>query len=326
MPEQLGDFVEFTLTNALTETQMIEGLKSLNHFFGTPLNPSALFLIAASKKMLEHAIPLPSELELSDTCGTGGDNKHLFNISSLAALTVVSCGLCVAKHGNRAVSGSFGSADFFEKIGIPIHKTPHASIESLNKNGFSFLFAPLYHPAMKHAAIARKKIGQRTIFNCLGPLINPSRPKHQTIGVYDEGLMRPMLEASVHLGVKNISIVHASDGSDEVATWCSTKVLHTKDSNLRQIQETIIEPKQFKIESPSIKMFQCNSPEDAMRMADQVIEGKKGKFVDLIALNAAITLWTAGAAKDIPSALEIARSHICKGDIAILLNQLKSNE
>lgn len=322
-PRDMQGFIRSILSGELSDQDILEGLKTSNDYFGSSLTPSEDFLVAASEIMLEFAVPFKNIHASSDTCGTGGDGKHLFNVSSLAALTVACCGFPVVKHGNRAVSGSFGSADFFEKIGIPIDLTPQEAWKNLEHTGFTFLFAPIYHPAMKHAARARKMIGTRTIFNCLGPLANPARPNCQTIGVFSESLMLPMLKASKQLGVGKISIVHSEDGADEVTTWSRTKILTCRDSDSDTPQETILEAQMLGIPTAEMSDFQCKSPDDALLFADRIISGKSGSATDLVSLNAAITIWTQTESISLKKAFDMAHAAITEKKIRDLIIQIQ---
>ncbi|MCA9397051.1 MAG: anthranilate phosphoribosyltransferase [Candidatus Omnitrophica bacterium] len=322
-PRDMQGFIRSLLTGVLNDQDILEGLKASNDYFGASLTPSEDFLVAASQIMLEFAVPFQAMHTSCDTCGTGGDGKHLFNISSLAALTVASCGFPVVKHGNRAVSGSFGSADFFEKIGIPIDLTPQDAQKTLEHSGFTFLFAPIYHPAMKYAAKARKMIGTRTIFNCLGPLANPARPNCQTIGVFSESLMLPMLKASKQLGVGKVSIVHSEDGADEVTTWCRTKILTSRDSDSGSPQEIILEVQELGIRAAEMSDFQCANPDDALSFADQILSGKTGKASDLVALNAAVTIWTQSESVTLKKAFDMAHAAIAEKKIRDLVAKIR---
>jgi anthranilate synthase/phosphoribosyltransferase len=204
-----------------------------------------------------------------DTCGTGGDGIGTFNISSLAAVVAAACGARVAKHGNRAVSSTSGSADFFRTLGLPIDLRPEAAAELLERTGFAFLFAPMYHPAMKHAAQVRRELGMKTIMNLVGPLSNPAEATSQLIGVFAEGLCRPVAEAARLLGVQRAMVVHGLDGEDEVSVTGPTRVVELRDG---EITEYLIDPAQFGIDPYPIEALQVASVEDNAAVARRLLE------------------------------------------------------
>ena len=196
-------------------------------------------LYAGAKTMREAAALVkldPSLRPLIDNCGTGGDGSHSFNISTAAAIVAASCGVKVAKHGNRSVSSKCGSADLLFAAGLPDTLTPEGTIELLKQTGFTFFFAPHFHPVMKHVMPVRKELGVRTIFNFLGPLANPIQPEFQLIGVGMKDILMPMAEALKALGTQKALVVHSRDGLDEISSAAVTDAVHLDSGHLTEIE------------------------------------------------------------------------------------------
>ena len=189
-------------------------------------------ITGAAKVMREKVTRIKAPEYTVDTCGTGGDMSHTFNISTTSALVVAACGVPVAKHGNRSVSSSCGSADVLEAMGIKIDLEPQKVEKCLEETGFGFMFAPLFHPAMKYAIGPRKEMGIRTVFNILGPLTNPAGAERQVLGVFSDKLTEPLAEVLGNLGVKHAFVVHGEDGLDEITNTDKTKVSELKDGKV----------------------------------------------------------------------------------------------
>ncbi len=189
-------------------------------------------ITGAARVMREKVSKINAPEYTVDTCGTGGDMSHTFNISTTTALVVAACGLPVAKHGNRSVSSSCGSADVLEALGIKIELEPAKVEECLKTTGFGFMFAPLFHPAMKYAIGPRKEMGVRTVSNILGPLTNPADAKRQVLGVFSDKLTEPLAQVLGNLGVKHAFVVHGEDGLDEMTTTDKTRVSELKDGKV----------------------------------------------------------------------------------------------
>ncbi|MEO8876238.1 MAG: anthranilate phosphoribosyltransferase, partial [Polyangiaceae bacterium] len=203
-------------------------------------------IAAGAEAMREAMTPvMHSHAVVLDTCGTGGDGAGTLNISTAAALVAAACGVVVAKHGNRSVSSQSGSADVVESLGIPLDLSPEQQSQLLSEVGIAFLFAPAHHPALKHAAQARRELGVRTIFNALGPLANPARASHQLLGVYDDALRPVLARALGRLGVKRAWVVRAEDGLDEVSTEAPTRVSELHEDGT--VTELVIVSNEFGI-------------------------------------------------------------------------------
>lgn len=237
----------------------------------------------AAMSVVEHGLPV-----VLDTCGTGGDGAHTLNISSAAAIVVAACGVPVAKHGNRSISSRCGSADVVEAIGVPVDVPPERQHEVLHEAGIAFLFAPAHHPALKHAAQARRELGTRTIFNALGPLANPARATHQLLGVYDEALRAVAARALGKLGVRRAWVVRSEDGLDEVSPSAPTRVSElTEDGTVR---ERVVAPEDFGL--PRVARSALAGGDAAQNAAAllAIVRGEAHPARDAVLLNAAAAL------------------------------------
>ena len=265
--------------------------------------------------MIHHRYPV-----LVDTCGTGGDKKGTFNISTLASLVVAGAGVPVAKHGNVAISSKCGSADLLKALGVKIDCGVKKMESILNDIGICFLFAPLHHSAMKHAAAPRKELGIRTVFNILGPLSNPAGANVQVLGVYQKDLTEKMAFVLQKLGVKKALIVHSEDGLDEATTTAKTWISETGED---KIKSYIIEPAAVGLRKSQMKDIRGGSIDENVAIAHDVLDAKEGPQQDIVVLNAALAIYAAGASQDIPIAIAIARETIVSGKARIVLETLK---
>lgn len=207
-------------------------------------------ITAAARVMRNKAISIKSDRVLIDSCGTGGDCKGTFNISTTVALLMAAAGLSVAKHGNRSVSSKSGSADLLEALGININLSPQQVEYCLNEIGFAFLFAPYFHKAMKYAARPRRELGLRTIFNILGPLTNPAGTRYQILGVYQPDLVYPMAAVLKNLGIDSAMVVHGAGGIDEFSLSGENKVAYLRNG---QIEEFYISPEEVGLQRADLK-------------------------------------------------------------------------
>lgn len=245
-----------------------------------------------------------------DTCGTGGDRAGTFNISTTAAFVVAGCGVTVAKHGNRSVSSKCGSADLLEALGVRLEVVPEVVEEAIGELGIGFLFAPLYHGAMRHAAKPRRELGIRSIFNMLGPLTNPAGANCQLLGVYAPELTEMFAQALRLLGTRRALVVHGHDGLDEISVCAPTRVTELKDGEVRTYDLT---PEQLL--GRQARREEIAGGEVAVNAAitRSILNGEKGPKRDITVVNAAAALIAAGAAEDFPQALRLAESAIDEG-------------
>jgi anthranilate phosphoribosyltransferase len=237
----------------------------------------------ATMAVVDHGLDV-----VADTCGTGGDGSQSLNLSSAAAVVVAACGVAVAKHGNRASSSRSGSADVFEALGIPLDVPPARQGQVLREAGIAFLFAPAHHPALKHAAQARRELGSRTIFNALGPLANPARATHQLIGVYDDAL-RPITAAALRgLGSRRAWVVRGEDGLDEVSPCAPTRVSELTARG--EVRERVVEPEDFGIARIAREAIAGGDVETNARAMAMILSGDKHPAREAVVLNAAAAL------------------------------------
>jgi anthranilate phosphoribosyltransferase len=272
-------------------------------------------ITAAARVMRDKAVPIkvargPDAPVLVDTCGTGGDQIRTFNISTATAFVVAGAGVRVAKHGNRSVSSSCGSADVCEALGINLDLSPEEVARSVDEHGIGFLFAPALHGTMKHAIGPRREIGIRTIFNILGPLTNPAGAEVQILGVFRKDLPGVMAEVLGKLGCRRALVVHGEDGMDEITTTGSSHVAEWHDGRVRQYK---VHPEDFGIPVGTIDEIRGGNAEENARIILELFEGKKGGKRDIVLLNAGAALHAAGSADTIEKGIELARQAIDEG-------------
>ncbi len=269
-------------------------------------------ITGAAMVMRELATPVDIHVDyLVDTCGTGGDGANLFNVSTASAFVVAAAGGRVAKHGNRSVSSSTGSADVLEAAGIKLDITAEQVARCVKEIGVGFMFAPSHHSAMKHAIGPRKELGMRTIFNMLGPITNPANVKRQVIGVFNGALCKPMAEVLARLGSEHVMVVHAKDGLDEISLATETQVAELKNGEIR---EYTIKPEDFGIQSKSLIGLSVKNAEDSLLLIQDALGNRRGQYAekaaDIITLNAGAAIYVSGVADTFVDGVEMARDAI----------------
>jgi len=253
----------------------------------------------------------PSVSPLVDTCGTGGDGRGTFNISTSAAFVAAGAGVYVAKHGNRGVSSSCGSADVLEALGVDVEVEPERVRACIEEVGIGFLFAPRFHPAMRHVMRARREMGIPTAFNLLGPLANPAGAQYQLLGVGKRDKAHLVAGALAGMGVRRALVVHGEDGMDEISTSSPTLVWEVGEGEIR---EGRIEPEKLGLEAADPRTLRGGSAEENARIIrDEVLAGKPGPRRDITVLNAAAALYVAGRAADLREGISLAREAIDSG-------------
>nr|WP_239454501.1 anthranilate phosphoribosyltransferase [Bacillus suaedaesalsae] len=263
------------------------------------------------------------EDECIDTCGTGGDGVSSFNISTASAIVASSLGIKVAKHGNRAVSSRSGSADVLEYLGIPIQSTIEEVQHSLEHHSLSFLFAPIYHAAMKHAVTPRKELGFRTVFNLLGPLANPTLCKRQVIGVYDTRFALDMAETLKKLGSTHVLLVTGRDGLDELSVTTYTDIVELKRGD---ITTYTLHPHDVGLNIGNLDDIQTNTVEESASLILQIFKGSANESArNTVLLNAGAAIYVAGRASSIKEGVEIAREAIDSLTVLHHFNSLVKN-
>lgn len=246
---------------------------------------------------------------LVDTCGTGGDGCRTFNISTAAAIVASGAGIPIVKHGNRSVSSSCGSADVLESLGVKVDLAPHHVCRIVEETGIGFLFAPNFHPAFRNAARARKDLGFHTVFNVLGPLLNPAGAPSRLMGVYSPAMVRILAEALDRLGVKRAMVVHG-EGLDEITNTGGTRVAELSNG---VIQEYAITPEEFGITRVSRDALRGGSPRENAEMILRVLEGEEGPTHDVVVMNAGAAIYLGGEASDLEMGIEKAQRSIRTG-------------
>ena len=277
-------------------------------------------IAGCAQVMREKATPIDTSREdVIDTCGTGGDGSGTFNISTTVAFVAAGAGLCVAKHGNRAMSSKCGSADVLQELGVDIEATPEKVGRCLDEVGIGFLFAPMLHGAMKHAIGPRKEIATRTVFNVLGPLTNPAAAKRQLIGVYAETLTDKLAGVLQELGSVRAFVVHGAGGLDEIALSGPTRVSELRDG---AVQTSEIRPEDFGLQLVEPEALQGGDAGENARILRAVLDGQEGPPQDVVLLNAAAAIAAGGIAADMKEGLERARTSIGSGSARSVLDKL----
>ncbi|BCA53416.1 Anthranilate phosphoribosyltransferase [Nitrospira sp. KM1] len=254
-----------------------------------------------------------------DTCGTGGDGRHSFNISTTSAFVVAAAGLTVAKHGNRSVSSKCGSADVLSALGLNIDLQPDRVADCINEVGIGFLFAPLYHGAMKHCAGPRQELGVRTLLNVMGPLTNPAGAAIQVIGVYEPRLTELLGKVLMHLGSQHCFVVHGTDGLDEITLTDRTLVAEAKGGVLSNY---VISPSEFGLTPVAGREFGGGTPQDNAAITREILHGRKGPRRDVVCLNAAPALVAGRKVKTLQDGFVLAGQMIDSGAAAEKLARL----
>ncbi len=277
-------------------------------------------IAGAARVMREKAVTIKAPKGTVDTCGTGGDLSHTFNISTTSAFVVAAAGVPVAKHGNRSVSSKSGSADVLEALGIKIDLLPKKVEDCLSKTGFGFLFAPLFHPAMKYAIGPRREIGIRTIFNVLGPLTNPAGAKMQVLGVFSSRLTEALANAVGNLGAQHVMVVNGKDGLDEITVTSKTVVSEWKNGDLTSYT---LNPVDYGIPLAKSDDLVGGNAEENANITISVLTGEPGPKRNIVLLNAAAAIYVSGVAPSIEKGLVMAETAIDSGAALKKLNEIR---
>ena len=290
----MGNIPAETLTEVLL-------ILNKNGFSSEELTGFALSMREASNKVVFNK-------EVVDNCGTGGDGHGTFNISTIASLIACSTGVYVAKHGNKAVTSSSGSADILESVGININLTPQQVALCLEKYNFGFMFAPLHHLSMRHVAESRKSIApDKTIFNLLGPLTNPANAKKQLIGVYSKDLMEIMADTLVNLDIERAMIVHSNDGLDEISIFDTTDIIEINGSS---ITKYTLNPDDYFKGNYSMSDIIVNNKEESLSFLDSIINNSNSAAKNIALINAAALLFISGKSKNIEEGIKLCEDSL----------------
>lgn len=279
-------------------------------------------LVGLARTMRANAVAVPAQHGMVfDTCGTGGDKSGTFNISTAAAIVLAACGVRVAKHGNRSVSSQCGSADVLEALGVNVQAAPDLAAACLDEVGMAFFFAPTFHPAMRHAAQARKDLGVRTAFNLLGPLTNPASPTRQIVGVPRPDLTELLARSLALLGSERAWVVHGADGLDELSTTGYTKVSECRDNT---VQTFYVHPADFGLAKARPESLKGGDAATNATIVRSVLDGATGNPRDVVVLNAGAALFVAGAADTVRIGIGLAAAAIDSGAARGVLDRLVS--
>jgi len=313
--QEATDVMNAIMSGETTDAQIAGFLVALRTKGETPDE-----IAGCAQAMRNKVTRIRSEADvLVDTCGTGGDRKGTFNISTAAALVATGAGARVAKHGNRAVSSSSGSADVLKELGVKIDTDPERMSQCLSKVGIAFLYAPLLHGAMKYAIGPRRELAVRTVFNILGPLTNPAGARRQILGVYSEGLVELVAKALMELGSQRALVVHGHDGLDEITTCDTTTVSELRDGKLSRYA---LDPKDLGVERAKHQDLAVKDAKESAQVVKAVLAGREGPCRDIVLVNAAGALYVAGIGSDLPDALLKAAEAIDTGNASRVLEAL----
>lgn len=312
MTEVMGDL----LRGACPEAEMAAFLVAL-HMKGE----TAEELAAAAVVMRQHCQSLTlGRDDLLDTCGTGGDGSGTFNISTATALVAAAAGACVVKHGNRAISSKSGSADVLAELGVRVAAEPAVARTCLERVGMAFLLAPLYHPALRHVGEVRRRLGVRTLFNCLGPLANPAGARRQLLGVGQPEWLDRMAGAMARLGAECALLLHARDGLDEVSLGAPTMVRQVRGHEVTALEW---QPEDFGLGRVQLAEIQVSGPSQSAALIGSVLRGEDGPALRVVLANAAAALLAAGRVADLREGVEVARRAVRDGKALAVLDALK---
>jgi len=310
-----GDLLDTVFSGDIPEPQIAAFLTAMRIKGPTPQEIAGL-----AGSLRSHAVKVtPKSDNLIDTCGTGGGSVKTCNVSTAAAIVAAGAGVHVAKHGNRGITSGCGSADVLEALGVKIDASPDVIGQCIDRAGVGFMFAPMFHPAMKYVQPIRKALGFRTVFNILGPLANPAGTQAQVLGVADETLMEIMITSLKLLGSKTAMVVH-SNGLDEISTLGPTRIMMLKDD---QVTEMMISPKVLGIAVATKEEISATDAASNARVLRAIFEGQdKGPKYDIITLNASAAILIAGQADSFEQALTLARASVDEGKALQALSQL----
>jgi len=304
--EQMQSVMRAIMTGAATPAQ-IGGFLIALRMKGETVDE----VVGAAQVMRELATAVPvAGAHIVDTCGTGGDGAGIFNVSTAAAFVVAAAGGQVAKHGNRSVSSTSGSADVLEAAGVNLNTTPEQVASCIAQVGVGFMFAPAHHSAMKHAIGPRREMAVRTIFNVLGPLTNPASAPNQVLGVFSRDWLRPLAEVLQRLGSRHVMVVHAEDGLDEISIACPTYVAELKGG---QISEYVLTPEALGLQRASLDSLIVDNAQQSLLLIRSVLAGDASPAADIIKLNAGAAIYVSGLAESLQAGIERAAQILSSG-------------
>ncbi|MBU0599490.1 anthranilate phosphoribosyltransferase [bacterium] len=313
--EESKQIINMIMEGELTQAQIGSILTALRM-----KGETATEIAGAALAMREKAVKINVQGDLIDTCGTGGDKRSTFNISTIAALVVAGCGVKVAKHGNKSVSSKCGSADLLESLGVNINVEVEVVEECINKIGFGFLYAPLFHKAMLHVVGPRKELGIRTIFNILGPLTNPAGAKYHILGTYEPNLTETIALALKNLNSKRAFVVHGEDGLDEITLTARTKISELAEE---EVKTYYVSPENYGFKRCQLSDLRGGTIEDNANIALNILHDKDDPLKNIVFLNCAFALLCVNKVKTVEEGINLAREAIEKKKALEVLEKLK---
>lgn len=326
----MREFLTRLIRRPLTEDEAADAMRVIMRGDATPAQIAGLAMAIAVRgetvdeiagmatAAMEFVTEVPFDADLLDNCGTGGDGLDTFNISTTSAIVAAACGVRVAKHGNRSVSSACGSADVLEELGVRIDNGPDVVAECLATVGITFMMAPVFHSAFRHAGVPRRELGVRTVFNLLGPLCNPAGARYRTLGVPRANLVNPMAEVLYRLGVTRALVFHSLDGMDELSTAAPASVVELKDSRRRAYE---LDPAVLGLPRPANGELTGGDRTVNADITRRVLAGERGPARDIVLLNTAAALRASTSAEEWPNALATAAAAIDSGAAADVLHR-----
>ena len=314
--EEAGHIMEQITDGSITPSQIGAFLTSL-----TIKGATVQELTGFARVLYEKArsVPVPEGMVLTDTCGTGGDSSGTFNISTVSAFVACGAGIKVAKHGNRSITSNSGSADVLESLGVKIDMDPQQAGDALKEVGMCFLFAPMFHPAFKNIMGPRRELGFRTVFNMMGPMLNPAKVKYQIMGVFSPDVTEMVAEVLGNLGVRHAFVVHGNDGLDEISLTGQTKVTELKDGKINEWQ---FDPKEFGFTYCKAEDLKGGDAAHNAEITQSILSGEKGPRRDVVVINSAAAILATGLASDFKEAVAKANESIDSGAAKKCLEKL----
>jgi anthranilate synthase/phosphoribosyltransferase len=315
---EAGSFMDQIAEGSVSQAQVGAFLAAL-----TLKGPTIDEMTGFASSLYDRAVrvPLPEGLATVDTCGTGGDSSGTFNISTAAAFVAAGAGARVSKHGNRSITSRSGSADVLDALGVSTKMGPDEASRAIREAGMAFLFAPIYHPAFKNIGAPRREVGFRTVFNMMGPMLNPARAKAQVVGVYAPELTETVARILANLGVRRALVVHGFDGIDEISLAAATKVTELKEGWIRTYT---LDPAEYGFELCASADLKGGDAAENAGIVERVLAGEPGPKRDIVVLNAAAAIYAADLASDFGAAIDSARASIDSGAAARVLENLRA--
>ena len=307
-------YLEHILSGEATDTEITEALVALNEY---GIDYYVMDALASVMNSYVDSIEL-SDNDYIDTCGTGGSNLKIFNCSTISAFVVASCGGKVVKHGNKSITSKSGSADFLARAGVNINNDKASAIRAFKQFGITFLFAPTYHQRLKYVAAQRKALGVRTVFNVVGPLVNPANPNYQIIGTSDSQINEAMINVIKNKGLTRAMVVTSNDGIDELSLTSNSLVYELNKGDISSYE---INPEDYDLIKCEIDDIQVDTLEEAYLFGIEILNGKRGPGFDMVALNAGAALYISNKVESLSEGIEKAKRELHSGRPLLLLNK-----